>query len=134
MKQAYIIDGVRTPIGNFAGTLASIRTDDLAALVIKTLMERNLNVDPNIIEDVIFGCANQCASILSERSDRKVLCKKNAVGLRFTLGSFMLGVGEDRSYSLKIHLYICKKRFFEFRRKIISMCCNVEKLGTKSLN
>ncbi len=59
MKQAYIIDGVRTPIGNFAGTLASVRTDDLAALVIKRLMERNLNVDANNIEDVILGCANQ---------------------------------------------------------------------------
>ena len=59
MKQAYIIDGVRTPIGNFAGTLASVRTDDLAALVIKKLMERNMNVDPNDIEDVILGCANQ---------------------------------------------------------------------------
>lgn len=59
MKQAYIIDGIRTPIGNFAGTLASIRTDDLAALVLKELMARNSQIDPKEIGDVILGCANQ---------------------------------------------------------------------------
>lgn len=59
MKQAYIIDSVRTAIGNFAGTLAPVRTDDLAAIVIKKLIERNSNFDPALIEDVILGCANQ---------------------------------------------------------------------------
>lgn len=59
MKSAYIIDGIRTPIGNFAGTLAPIRPDDMAALVIAELMKRNPNVDPSAIEDVILGCANQ---------------------------------------------------------------------------
>jgi 3-oxoadipyl-CoA thiolase len=58
-KQAYIVDGVRTPIGNFGGTLSSIRPDDMAALVIKTLVERNKNLNPEAIEDVILGCANQ---------------------------------------------------------------------------
>lgn len=56
---AYIIDGIRTPIGNFTGTLSAVRPDDMAALVIKTLMERNPTVDPKLIEDVILGCANQ---------------------------------------------------------------------------
>lgn len=59
MNEAFIIDSVRTPIGNFAGSLSEIRTDDLAAIVIARLMERNPNVDPMAIEDVIMGCANQ---------------------------------------------------------------------------
>ncbi len=59
MKQAYIIDGIRTPVGNFGGTLSTIRPDDLAAMVIAELMKRNANVDPTAIADVILGCANQ---------------------------------------------------------------------------
>lgn len=59
MKQAYIIDGIRTPIGKLKGSLASIRPDDLAALVIKELMARNPSVDYARLDDVILGCANQ---------------------------------------------------------------------------
>jgi acetyl-CoA acyltransferase len=59
MKQAYIIDAIRTPIGKFQGTLSAVRTDDLAALVIKALMQRNANVDWSAVDDVILGCANQ---------------------------------------------------------------------------
>lgn len=59
MKSAYIVDGIRTPIGNFGGSLATIRTDDLATIVLKELMKRNSGVDPNEIGDVILGCANQ---------------------------------------------------------------------------
>src|ERR1017187_3355467 len=59
MKTAYIINGVRTPIGNLGGTLSSVRTDDLAALVIKELIKRNPTIDVNEIGDVILGCANQ---------------------------------------------------------------------------
>ncbi len=59
MKQAYIIDGIRTPIGNFGGSLSTIRADDLAAMVITELMKRNAIVDPAAIADVILGCANQ---------------------------------------------------------------------------
>lgn len=58
-KEVYIVDGIRTPIGNFGGTLAPVRTDDLGAIVIKELMARNPTVDPLEVEDVIFGCANQ---------------------------------------------------------------------------
>lgn len=58
-KEVFIVDGVRTPIGNFGGTLSPVRTDDLGALVIKKLMERNKSLDPMLVEDVIFGCANQ---------------------------------------------------------------------------
>lgn len=59
MNEAYIIDGIRTPIGNFCGTLSPVRTDDLAALVIEELMKRHPEIDPATIEDVIMGCANQ---------------------------------------------------------------------------
>ncbi|MBL7816542.1 MAG: 3-oxoadipyl-CoA thiolase [Saprospiraceae bacterium] len=59
MKSAYLIDGIRTPIGSFGGSLSPIRPDDLLALVIKKLMERQSSVDPLSIADVIVGCANQ---------------------------------------------------------------------------
>ena len=59
MKNAYIIDGVRTPIGNFGGTLSTIRTDDLAAIVLKELIKRNPSIDAKQISDVLLGCANQ---------------------------------------------------------------------------
>jgi len=59
MQQAYIINGIRTAVGNFGGTLAPVRTDDLAAFVLKELMERNKGVNFNEVGDVIFGCANQ---------------------------------------------------------------------------
>ena len=56
---AYIIDGLRTPVGNFGGVLAPIRTDDLAAHVLRSLLERHPSLDPAQIDDVILGCANQ---------------------------------------------------------------------------
>ncbi|MGB0177304.1 MAG: 3-oxoadipyl-CoA thiolase [Owenweeksia sp.] len=59
MKEAFIIDGIRTPIGNFGGTLAEVRTDDLAAHVIRELVARHPNLDTAQIADVIMGCANQ---------------------------------------------------------------------------
>ena len=58
-KQAYIVDAIRTPIGNFRGALSPVRTDDLAAHVIKEILNRNEHIDPEIIDDVILGCANQ---------------------------------------------------------------------------
>ena len=59
MIDAYICDAVRTPFGRYGGALSGIRTDDLAALSIKALMERNPKVDWSAIDDVIMGCANQ---------------------------------------------------------------------------
>ena len=59
MSQAYIIDGVRTPIGNFGGTLAAVRPDDLAAHTIRELLARNPGADPAAVADVLLGCANQ---------------------------------------------------------------------------
>ena len=59
MKDVFIVDAVRTAVGNFVGTLAPVRTDDLGAIVMKELVARNSSLDVNDIEDVIFGCANQ---------------------------------------------------------------------------
>lgn len=59
MNQAFICDAVRTPFGRFGGTLATLRADDLAALPLKALLERNPGLDPARIDDVIYGCANQ---------------------------------------------------------------------------
>jgi acetyl-CoA acyltransferase len=59
MRDVFICDAIRTPFGRYGGTLANIRTDDLAAIPIRALMERNPGVDWQAVEDVIFGCANQ---------------------------------------------------------------------------
>ena len=56
---AYICDAIRTPIGRYGGTLAAIRTDDLASIPLRALMERNAGVDWNAVDDVVYGCANQ---------------------------------------------------------------------------
>lgn len=59
MNQAFICDGVRTPIGRYGGALANVRADDLAALPLRALLERHPNVDWSRVDDVILGCANQ---------------------------------------------------------------------------
>ena len=59
MKNAYIIDAIRTPFGRYAGGLAPVRTDDLGAVPIKALMQRNPAVNWELVDDVIYGCANQ---------------------------------------------------------------------------
>lgn len=59
MEASYICDAIRTPIGRYGGMLSSIRTDDLAAIPIKALIERNPEVDWNALDDVVYGCANQ---------------------------------------------------------------------------
>ena len=59
MNDAFICDAIRTPFGRYGGSLASIRADDLAAIPLRALMERNPGVDWGAVDDVIFGCANQ---------------------------------------------------------------------------
>ncbi|KLT93685.1 3-oxoadipyl-CoA thiolase [Acinetobacter baumannii] len=59
LKNAYIIDAIRTPFGRYAGGLAPVRADDLGAVPLKALMQRNPNVDWEQVDDVIYGCANQ---------------------------------------------------------------------------
>src|ERR1700739_4499678 len=59
MTNAYICDAIRTPFGAYGGALSAVRTDDLAAIPIKSLVERNPNVDWSALDDVVYGCANQ---------------------------------------------------------------------------
>ena len=59
MNNAFICDAIRTPIGRYGGTLASVRADDLGAVPLKALMARNPQVDWAAVEDIIYGCANQ---------------------------------------------------------------------------
>src|SRR5215472_16950989 len=59
MPDAYICDGIRTPFGRYGGALASVRADDLAAIPMNALVERNPEVDWGTLDDVIYGCANQ---------------------------------------------------------------------------
>ena len=59
MEEAFLCDGIRTPVGRYGGALSSVRTDDLGAIPLKALMERNPEVDWEAVDDVILGCANQ---------------------------------------------------------------------------
>src|SRR5665213_2929053 len=59
MHEAFICDAIRTPFGRYAGALAQVRTDDLAALPIAALIARNSRVDWGAVDDVVYGCANQ---------------------------------------------------------------------------
>ena len=59
MPDAFICDAIRTPIGKLNGALASVRADDLAAIPLRALMERNPSVDWGAVDDVLLGCANQ---------------------------------------------------------------------------
>src|SRR6186713_404638 len=59
MPEAFVVDGLRTPIGSFGGSLANTRPDDMAALVLTRLLARHPSLDPTLIDDVILGCANQ---------------------------------------------------------------------------
>jgi acetyl-CoA C-acetyltransferase len=82
MSTAYVIDAVRTPIGKYGGALASVRPDDLLALVIKALIERNPSIDITAIEDVIAGAANQAGE------DNRNVARMSALlaGLPVTVG------------------------------------------------
>lgn len=81
MKEAYIIDGIRTPIGSYQGTLSAIRTDDLGALVIEEIVKRNPNIPKDAYDDVILGCANQAGE------DNRNVARMSALlaGLPFTV-------------------------------------------------
>jgi acetyl-CoA acyltransferase len=59
MPEAFLCDATRTPVGRYGGALASIRTDDLAAIPMRALLDRNSNLDVSVIDDVVYGCANQ---------------------------------------------------------------------------
>jgi len=87
MKDVFICDGIRTPVGRYGGSLSSVRTDDLAAIPIAALMERNPDVDWSAVDDVMLGCANQAgednrnvarmSSLLAGLSDDVPACTIN---------------------------------------------------------
>lgn len=81
-KEVYIVDGIRSAIGNFGGTLSAVRADDLGAHVIKALVEKHPSLDLNLIEDVIFGCANQAGE------DNRNVARMSGLlaGIPFTAG------------------------------------------------
>jgi acetyl-CoA acyltransferase len=81
-KEVYIVDGIRSAIGNFGGTLSAVRADDLGAHVIKALVEKHPTLDLNLIEDVIFGCANQAGE------DNRNVARMSGLlaGIPFTAG------------------------------------------------
>jgi len=59
MQEVFICDAIRTPIGRYGGALSAVRPDDLAAMVLKALLDRNPGIDASHIDDVLLGCANQ---------------------------------------------------------------------------
>ncbi len=59
MTEAFLCDAIRTPIGRYGGVLSAVRTDDLAAIVLKSILSRNPGIAPEAVDDVVFGCANQ---------------------------------------------------------------------------
>jgi acetyl-CoA acetyltransferase len=65
VKHALIWDAIRTPFGRYGGALAGLRTDDLAAIPIRALLERNPQLDPAAIGDVVYGCANQAGRTIA---------------------------------------------------------------------
>lgn len=67
MAEAFICDAVRTPIGRYSGALSAVRADDLAAIPLKALMDRNPRVDWTAVDDLIYGCANQSRRRQSQR-------------------------------------------------------------------
>ncbi len=109
MPEAVIVDAIRTPIGNLGGALATTRPDDLAAMVIKAIVERNA-LDPNLIEEVYLGCANQAgednrdiARMAALLADLPVtvpgvtinrLCASGLAAINFAARSIRAGDGE----------------------------------------
>lgn len=91
MNSAYICDAVRTPFGKYAGALSSIRTDDLAALPIRALMDRNKRVDWAAVDDVIYGCANQAGEDNRNVARMAALLSGLAVGVPGTTVNRLCG-------------------------------------------
>ncbi|MFV3077284.1 3-oxoadipyl-CoA thiolase [Niveispirillum fermenti] len=95
MAEAFICDAIRTPIGRFGGSLASIRPDDLAATVLKTLARRNGSVDWEAVDDVIFGCANQAGEDNRNVARMASLLAGLPIGISGTTVNRLCGSGLD---------------------------------------
>ncbi|EPL0403002.1 beta-ketoacyl synthase N-terminal-like domain-containing protein, partial [Serratia marcescens] len=95
MNQAFICDGVRTPIGRYGGALAQVRADDLAALPLRVLLERHLQVDWAQLDDVILGCANQAGEDNRNLARMALLLAGLPVGVSGTTVNRLCGSGLD---------------------------------------
>ncbi|WP_054302365.1 3-oxoadipyl-CoA thiolase [Gemmobacter sp. LW-1] len=95
MTEAFICDAVRTPIGRYGGALASVRADDLAALPLKALMERNPGVDWSAVDDLIYGCANQAGEDNRNVGRMAVLLAGMPIGVPGTTVNRLCGSGMD---------------------------------------
>jgi acetyl-CoA acyltransferase len=95
MTEAYICDYVRTPIGRFGGSLSSVRADDLGAVPLRALMERNAGVDWDAIDDVIYGCANQAGEDNRNVARMALLLAGLPVGIPGSTVNRLCGSGMD---------------------------------------
>ncbi|HGE6662980.1 TPA: beta-ketoacyl synthase N-terminal-like domain-containing protein, partial [Serratia marcescens] len=95
MNQAFICDGVRTPIGRYGGALAQVRADDLAALPLRVLLERHPQVDWAQLDDVILGCANQAGEDNRNLARMALLLAGLPVGVSGTTVNRLCGSGLD---------------------------------------
>lgn len=95
MTNVYICDYIRTPIGRFGGALSSVRADDLGAIPLKALMERNSAVDWEAVEDVIFGCANQAGEDNRNVARMSLLLAGLPVSVTGTTFNRLCGSGMD---------------------------------------
>lgn len=95
MTEAFICDYIRTPIGRFGGSLSTVRTDDLGAVPLKALMERNGSVDWEAIDDVIFGCANQAGEDNRNVARMSLLLAGLPVSVTGTTVNRLCGSGMD---------------------------------------
>ncbi|GGW42112.1 beta-ketoadipyl CoA thiolase [Gemmobacter lanyuensis] len=95
MRDAFICDAVRTPVGRYGGALSGVRADDLAALPLKALMERNPNVDWSAVDDLIFGCANQAGEDNRNVGRMAVLLSGMPIGVPGTTINRLCGSGMD---------------------------------------
>ncbi|OOY26440.1 3-oxoadipyl-CoA thiolase [Thioclava sp. L04-15] len=95
MREAFICDAVRTPVGRYGGALAQVRADDLAAIPLKALMERNPGVDWAAVDDLIFGCANQAGEDNRNVGRMAVLLAGMPIGVPGTTVNRLCGSGMD---------------------------------------
>lgn len=95
MQDAFICDAVRTPIGRYGGALASVRADDLAAIPLKALMERNPGTDWSAVDDLIYGCANQAGEDNRNVGRMAVLLAGMPIGVPGTTVNRLCGSGMD---------------------------------------
>ncbi len=95
MSEAYICDYIRTPIGRYGGALSSVRADDLGAIPLKALMERNGSVDWEAVDDVIFGSANQAGEDNRNVARMSLLLAGLPVGVSGTTINRLCGSGMD---------------------------------------